>query len=42
MKFHKGKACPKCNKGTLEKAKCCGKPAHKGNVICKTCGFTNF
>ena len=42
MTFRKGQLCPKCKKGKLEKAKCCGKPSHKSNFICKTCQFTNF
>jgi len=42
MKFRLKSVCKKCGKGKLEKAKCCGKKSHKSNVICKTCGFTNF
>lgn len=34
--------CPNCGKAKLEKAKCCNKSSHRGHLICKTCGFTNF
>ncbi len=40
----KGRLCPKCKKGKLEKAPCAkvGSYGHEHHVICKTCNSENF
>lgn len=43
MKYRKGKLCPKCQEGKLEKSGCDkGAKRHKGHLECKTCGWSNF